>query len=165
MSATLNCFHCCHTITGNVEHLPISYDRETNKFTFFGNFCSYECMKTYNLELNDSFTNKRFMYISMLFKENKNINSVKFAHSRTKLKEYGGHLSIEEFREGFAKTNNSNVDNTATDSLNDINIQSCIQYQPNVVKNQPVKLKRSKPLKNSQNTLENTMGIFKTGVS
>jgi hypothetical protein len=158
----LCCYYCCHNIDGDVFKLPIQYNRETNTYTFYGCFCSYECMKTYNLELNDSFTNKRFMYITSICRGgNNSYNNISFAPSKTNLKIFGGKMTIEEFRKGFTKHNNT-ISNIDTGVSNDIHIQNCIQYQVKEVKNEPVRLKRSKPLKNSQNTLENTMGIFKT---
>lgn len=144
--------------------LPQKYDPVKNSFTFFGCFCSFECMKTYNLELNDSFTYKRFAYISILAESTFGTKStIMFAPNKHNLAMFGGTMSIEEFRK-----NSKPLPSGYTHSCETVVHTECApveknvvaSYNPTPVSNEPLKLQRNKPLKNTQNTLEKTMGLF-----
>ena len=159
----LKCFHCCQNIEAKVLHMPIDFKNE--KYHCEGNFCSIPCMKTYNLELNDSFKNVRFMHINSL--ASKIGAETRFAPRREELKEFGGTLSLKDFQNKCGKKptlkttppmevvkQNIESDHTL------VRCDSKPSIQQNEVKNEPIRLQRNKPLKNSQNTLEKTMGIF-----
>lgn len=97
------CYHCIHKF--NTEPLPLPFLIEKNKFYVKYVFCSWECMKTYVLESNIS--NKNFIY-SLIQQFYKTIvghtNKIDFAPPRITLKDFGGPLSINEFRKS---TNNT----------------------------------------------------------
>lgn len=159
----LKCFHCCQNIEAEVLHMPIDYKNEA--YICEGNFCSIPCMKTYNLELNDTYKNVRFMHINSL--ASKIGADTCFAPRREELKEFGGTLSSKDFQKkcgkkpGFKITPPMEV--VKQNIENDNNIVLCdskTSLQDNEVRNEPIRLQRNKPLKNSQNTLEKTMGIF-----
>ena len=92
------CWWCKHTFTMPLVQLPENYTNNT--FYCIGHFCSYNCAKSYNLDLNDMMTYKRNTLLNFLYyltyKHNKNIISA--PHWIT-LEDFGGILSITKFRE------------------------------------------------------------------
>ena len=143
-----------------IEKNDIEYECE-------GNFCSIACMKTYNLELNDSFKNKRFMHINSLAYKLYGTYVNDFAPRKEELTVFGGQLSIDDFRSSTKKhisiktlppmkVIKKNVENDFTLIRGHDNITTNI----NIENNTNIKLERKKPLTNSQNTLESTMGVF-----
>tara|TARA_B100001093_G_scaffold495868_1_gene540840 strand:- start:21052 stop:21498 length:447 start_codon:yes stop_codon:yes gene_type:complete len=145
--------------------MPTMYER--GKYRYFGYFCSFECMRTYNLELNDSFVHKRFNLISQLNYALNGDTKCYFAPQKRTLLIFGGTKSIDEFRKDFFSAPHMELEfpledkeESILESVNDSGVIS--EYKPKPVVNEPIKLKRVKPLKNSQNTLEQTMGIFKS---
>ena len=161
------CYHCCHEISGEKLGMP-SHKSKSGTYVCQGQFCSFPCMKTYALELNDSYKNTKISLISQMFYETTGETRCKFAPRKEQLKIFGGDLDISQFRAEslnsavikyippmehvtfiFDKHENF-VLKKENDHLNSTNIQ-----------NEPIKLQRpsSKPIKNSQNTLEQTMGL------
>ena len=91
------CYHCCHSFTTNPLSLPFSMKQ--NKFMVKYVFCSWECMKTYNSEMNTSNENYIYSLIQQLYQYINNTNiSIQFAPPKSVLKAFGGHLTIDEFR-------------------------------------------------------------------
>ena len=92
------CWWCKNQFNSPAVQLPENY--YNNTFYCTGHFCSFNCMKTYNLELNDTLSWKRESLINLLYyqtySEYKNI--IPAPHWIT-LEEYGGTLSINKFRE------------------------------------------------------------------
>ena len=130
-----------------------------------GNFCSIACMKTYNLALNDSFKNKRFMCINSLANKVHGTMLNEFAPRKEELAVFGGKLSIDEFRKYTKK--HISIKTIPPMKIVKHNIESDFTLIRGNTKNNStidtestVKLERKKPLNNSQNTLELTMGIF-----
>ena len=158
----LLCFHCCHKIEDTILHMPIEINDDV--YNCEGNFCSIACMKTYNLALNDTYKNKRFTYINSLADKLYGTINNEFAPRKEELNVFGGRLTINEFR----KTNRKHISVKSFPPMKNIknNIESdftlirgnVINKNSNIVDN--IKLERKKPLTNSQNTLESTMGIF-----
>ena len=164
----LSCYHCCHTIDGKPLGLPYS-KTEGGVFKCYGNFCSYPCMKTYTLELNDSYKSERFTLISeMNYISTGSTGGCKFAPRREQLKMFGGQMSIEEFRGSSMGTSTLKLIppmepvTVIFDKYENFSLKKNNESinQENVT-NEPIKLQRAKPLTNSQNTLEVTMGLFK----
>jgi hypothetical protein len=166
------CWWCCHSFENESLHLPHKYDDRRDKFHTMGHFCSFSCMKSFNL---DNFSQHKAGRIGinitlMIKKCNDNkIQYIKAAPSKYSLKAFGGSLSIEEFRKNDKQiktilpcqntifidvvtrvdfpTTTSTTKEDSTKKLNDINNAT---HQ-----NQPLKLKREKPLKRNQNNLAN----------
>tara|TARA_Y100000389_G_scaffold134961_1_gene132483 strand:- start:28061 stop:28627 length:567 start_codon:yes stop_codon:yes gene_type:complete len=93
------CWWCCHPIQGHTLHLPKKYIEETKKYEVYGNFCSFECMKSYNSNENGSFKQNQMMLISMMIQDMYGSEyHIIPAPPRECLKVFGGHMSIEDFR-------------------------------------------------------------------
>ena len=100
MSHHTCCWWCCHPFEGTDLHLPYHHDDRTKKFKTMGHFCSWECMKAFNLDRNG--INKAGIistYITLLRKrvEGK-ANQTRPAPNRFTLKMFGGPFTIDEFR-------------------------------------------------------------------
>ena len=162
------CWWCKNTFdTPNVV-LPEYYFEVT--FYCIGNFCSYNCVKAYNIDLNDSNIWKRESLINLMYYMTYNKN--KMIHPSPSwliLKEFGGFMSIDDFRKNF-ETNNSDYI-LLCPPLISRQMQIEESYKKSIVSNKIDKLfyqentyslKRTKPVETSQLNLEKTMGLKRT---
>ena len=100
-NTTIACWWCCHSF----DNIPLGIPEFINKNTFylFGCFCSFNCMMSYNLDLNDYKIWDRQANIYQM--KNKidldNKFTIQPAPPRQTLKIFGGPLNIEQFRESF----------------------------------------------------------------
>lgn len=111
------CWWCCHTFEGQPLPCPIDYDKIDNKYKVKGLFCSWECMSAYSIQ-----NYKSLSFIYQFRKEMYNdltIDDIKAAPDKIVLKDFGGHLSIEEFR-NFHKTINHEI-KISTENISYIN--------------------------------------------
>ena len=169
------CWWCKNYFDSPAVQLPEDYYNDT--FYCIGNFCSYNCPKSYNLDLNDSLIWKRESLLNLLYyqtySEYKNITC---APHWVTLEEYGGNLSIEEFRQ------NSIINTKEYLVLHPPLISRQMQieesYKINKLKEVPLDkvnklysdiqpndseciIKRTKPVQSAQFNLEKTMGLIK----
>ena len=135
-----------------------------------GAFCSWGCMKAFNLDRNKNEGGIIGQYILIMRKQmcHECIKPIKSAPSRFVLKEFGGTMTIEEFR-SFGDTTGQvfslpdevhrlqpkdtlkSANTTGTTKMQDIN--------NSVTTNETLKLKRPQPLKRDENNLEKSLGI------
>ena len=121
-------------------------------------------MKAYNLERPNN--GKTTMNIMIMRKKLYNsFGNIKPAPSRYSLDVFGGPMSIEEFRAG------QTIDTGPKTPINETSYKSMVirmntdstdklaQITHSTGKNEPLKLKRQKPLKRDVNNLEMTLGI------
>ncbi len=118
-STNNKCHNCAHSFTGIPVPLPIHRDSLRNVYYCSGNYCSWQCAKSFNLrETSPAGRGNRNMYISILsyrlwvklLKEEPE-NNIKMktycdyridpARPRSTLKDFGGNLDIDEYRKGF----------------------------------------------------------------
>lgn len=113
------CHNCTHGFDGIPVPLPMHKDELRNIYYCTGNFCSWQCSKAFNLrETPPAGRGNRNMFISLLAyktwikllkrdpglqKKMKTFCDYKIdpARPRTSLEDFGGPLTIEEYREGF----------------------------------------------------------------
>ena len=91
------CFNCHHSFNNPPFFLPFDYSSTLNRYKLYGNFCSPNCVKSYGAS-NKIFENKTYLigqFYRQLFGPN---FKIKPAPSIYNLKDYGGEMSIEEFR-------------------------------------------------------------------
>lgn len=98
------CWYCRHNVPTDWHPLgiPIKYNKENNAFECDGVFCSFNCIVAYLAEHNqyrykDSTVLLLMMY-RHIFNKHRDITKISPSPSWKLLKEYGGHLSIEEYR-------------------------------------------------------------------
>jgi hypothetical protein len=178
MTHTLNfgpeskCWWCRNTFTNIAVQMPEEYFNGV--FHCVGNFCSYNCVKAYNLDLNDSLIWKRESLINLLYSltysDNKEIQA---APSWMVLKDYGGTLTIDQFRKNF--TNNTTNYLVLRPPLISRQMHIEESYKPVKSNSVPISginkfytdtendfvLKRSKPVQSSHLSLAATMGLIK----
>lgn len=109
----IKCFNCHHTFDNPPFFLPFDYLSSLDRYKLFGNFCSPNCVKSYALN-NKTFENKIYLigqYYRKLFGPNFRISP---APSILNLKEYGGKITIEEFRKSFYKNSRYTINNINT---------------------------------------------------
>jgi hypothetical protein len=160
------CWWCCHDFKGTALSMPYKYYERLDKFTTAGTFCSWSCMKSYAL---DKYGINRGSIIcgNMIMMRKKlfgKLGSIKPAPKRVRLVEFGGDLTIEQFRENVL------VDDTPPESINAEPVPNIVvPITSNTAKmyeiknasgaNEPLRLKREKPLKRDQNNLESVLGL------
>jgi hypothetical protein len=104
----IHCWWCCHKFDSCPCTMPTKYDPLRKRFTFTGVFCSWNCVKANNFEMNDHLKYQRSELITLLIQQMYGITkaiNIKPAPPRQCLKMFGGYLSIDEFR-----NNNSYVE-------------------------------------------------------
>lgn len=102
------CWYCCHSFDGKPLQIPHKYDEKKDEYITEGHFCSWECMKSWNLyDKNDSFKNIRFTLISLMYQRitNNHTDNINFAPVKTCLKLFGGNMDINEFRKNNITVN------------------------------------------------------------
>lgn len=163
------CWWCCHDFEGTPLNMPFKHDERRNTFHTTGNFCSWSCMKSYALERYGLSRGGLICgnIVMMRKKKYNQIGPIKPAPHRFSLKEFGGDLTIEEFRK------NNTVDEVKSnevrtqpvvDKLIPIisNTKKMDEIKNSTLNNNALKLKRTKPLKRSHNNLESALGLIIT---
>ena len=114
-TANIRCYYCHHFFDNKPFYIPLKYSEVLNRYKLFGNFCSPNCAKSYCIssKLLESKTYLLCKFYRELFGP-----SFKFSPAPCflKLKEYGGNLSIEEFR----KVSYTNKDYTLNNVVCDV---------------------------------------------
>lgn len=92
------CWNCCHAYLGPVVHLPIVQYHDRS-FQVIGQFCSYNCAKTFGSEHRYDVT------LLALYHKRKHpgtsLQYIKPAPPREILRAFGGVLDIDEYRANF----------------------------------------------------------------
>jgi hypothetical protein len=168
----VKCWWCKNLFETPPVQLPEDY--YNNTFYCIGHFCSFNCTKSYNLDLNDLLLWKRESLLNLLYyltySEYKHIES---SPHWLILEEFGGILSINDFR------HNSIVNVKDYLILHPPLISRQIQieesYKINKLREVPIDklnkiysdinndymIKRNKPISNAHLNLETTMGLVK----
>ena len=170
------CWWCCHPHENESLKLPYKYDDLRNKFSSSGHFCSWGCMKTYNISRNG--VNRGGIIAANIVVMRKKIYGIvapiKAAPDSHALKVFGGTMSIEEFRSYGTKDTGPIIQKvealepkqllikTALSSTNDQSRLFHISDSKGT--NEPLRLKRPKPLKRDENNLEKMLGITRKKV-
>lgn len=180
-STDLWCWHCCHPFTSMPLPMPVDHDDRRDTFHVTGTFCSWACIKAYNL---DSHTYKKGLISNTLTLFHKRctgvLRGIRPAPPRQMLRVFGGSMSIEDFRAASQAPVEYTVlparmvvlQQMIQETKNAVgplsgpkpNLDSHVSFTDVVTKNETLRLKRPKPLQNNRNLLERTMGIgsFKT---
>jgi hypothetical protein len=174
------CFNCCHSFNHTPATLPVKY--QNGIFYVYGCFCYPECAAGFNFSENIFLGNKHENYnlLNLLYKQlyNDPNYKVKIASHRTVLKMFGGNLDIITYRESFNNPH-TQYNLVIPPMLSIIPIQeehNVVYYKKNhqttihnnnkgydgayKSKDKDYVLKRSKPILNKINTLDNCMNIF-----
>jgi hypothetical protein len=111
----IRCYYCHHLFENKPFYIPLKYSENLNRYKLFGNFCSPNCAKSYCIA-HKLLENKTYL----LCKFYRELFGPTFKFSPApcflKLKEYGGNLTIEEFR----KFSYTNKDYTLSNVISDV---------------------------------------------
>lgn len=185
------CWYCCHPFDTPPLPMPIKYDDKRDVFHVMGTFCSWPCMKAFNLDSSSYMKSVNANNITLLHKRCTGaLARIRPAPPKQALKVFGGTMSIEEFRgasgqpleyavlpprmivhhHAIQETDVSRplrftmapgethgrpapLKSVVTD------LADLVDFKDVSAKNEPLRLKRPKPLQNNRNLLERTMGI------
>lgn len=174
IETNISCWWCCHEFLNPPYVLPIKKVEDCIYST--GCFCCPECATSWNFnsdKKNDDIW-ESYSLLNLLYRkclEDKYLK-IKFAPPRESLKKFGGLLSIEEFRRSNDYYNKKiksvqhpiitlipQMEEIFT-NISDVH-NSYVPIDLNKVKNanNDLKLKRSKPVNEPENTLENCMRL------
>jgi hypothetical protein len=152
-----HCWWCVHPLLGAPLHLPFKYDDRTDRFTTTGEFCSWECMKAFALDMSTSRSGEIQSFIAVMRRKALGKYVIlKAAPKRQALKIFGGTLSIEEFRRCsqqeapvFVPYEKYICPTTPAVTVTSSELSA----------DETLKLKRDKPLKRTASKLESALGI------
>ena len=173
-STSIYCWWCCSPFNNTPCALPIR--KKNDEYQVIGCFCSPECAAAWNFDNYDNEERwEKYSLLNMIYKkvfENQKI-SIKPAAPRQSLKIFGGTLTIEEFRKNNCNYNKNfkivmppmisvipQIEESMNNSFYNQN-KSFIPIDKERIEkaNKDLKLKRSKPLSDKRNTLENCMKL------
>lgn len=161
------CWWCCHEFNTTPLALPYKYDDRRNTFYTTGNFCSWSCIKSFAIDKYGLSKGGLICgnIVMMRRKKYNKIGPIQKAPSRFRLKEFGGDLTIEEFRSNL--THDAVVEEKHINEQPHVdniipfvsNVQKMNDIHNNTSNNNALKLKRTKPLKRSHNDLGSVLGL------
>jgi hypothetical protein len=167
------CWWCRNTFDTPSVQLPDDYYNDT--FYCIGNFCSFSCCKSYNSDnVNTLLISKRESLLNLLYYMTyKRYDEIIHAPHWTVLKEYGGILSINDFRKNLLTNTKEYL--VLHPPLISRQMQIEESYKLNKLKAVPINsvnklysdmdsdynIKRTKPIESNKLNLETTMGLIK----
>merc|ERR1711871_1912287 len=96
-NTNIHCWWCCHSFDTPPVSLPEKIFDKT--YYVFGCFCSFNCAYSYNININDYKIWERLSMLKSLYRKiYNNDKDILPAPPRKALNMFGGHLSIDEFR-------------------------------------------------------------------
>ncbi|NBX49319.1 hypothetical protein EBT25_05105 [bacterium] len=152
------CWWCCHPFEGTPVHAPYRYDDRRKYFDTTGHFCSWECAKAYIFDQGGPRAGEKQMLLALMRQHAaKKYVPTKAAPSRLLLKQFGGPLSIEEFRSG---SSNAQVYMPyETHKIPTVIVSNAVPAKKTGDESGELVLKRPKPLARAKSTLETSLGI------
>ena len=165
------CWWCKHCFDTPSVSLPESYFND--KFICIGNFCSYNCALSYNIDSNDNVWRKTSLLNLLYYKTYGLTEKIVSAPDWRQLEDFGGNLTIDEFRKSSLV---NNCDYTLLHPPLETRVhtfeknykidaytakKSSSVYQKLLEDSDELVLKRSKPIKSTQFSLDKTMFIKK----
>jgi hypothetical protein len=98
--SSCRCYHCHHHFNNKPFFLPIDFNSDLKRFRVTGNFCSPNCVKSYSS--NSKIYSKNTYLVGFMYRQLFGAYyKIKPAPPIQCLKEYGGNLTIEQYRENF----------------------------------------------------------------
>ena len=177
----LVCWWCVHGLPQSpCIHLPIKYDEKLDRFTTVGNFCSWQCAKSYALDQNTSKSGEVQSFLAMMrLRAFGKFVPLWPAPKRQFLKCFGGTMSIEEFRAygGLVEPPQlyfpveKQLHPVFNDSKSELVVKGPVTasgaqnsgrlkaIENSSGQQDTLKLRRSKPLARAASKLESTLGI------
>ena len=93
------CWWCCHKFESIPRYLPTHYDEKRKRFRITGNFCSWECVKAFQISDSTYTSGNNMSILSTLIRSiHGRTYQISAAPPRSALSVFGGKMNIEEFR-------------------------------------------------------------------
>jgi hypothetical protein len=169
------CWHCCHPWQGEAIPYPFAYDDRTKKFKVGGQFCSFECIKGYARDtVSVAVSGVHIMNIRHYRKVlTGRTDTFMPAPPKIVLRAFGGNLTIEEFRKPVTNVEYTiNYGNTikivpydaheyttGTKNVTMLETETEVNIKHSNVKNEHLRLRRTKPLAQGRTNIERTLGL------
>jgi hypothetical protein len=167
------CFWCAQQFEGRPVFIP--YDEKKGTWHVYGNFCCPECALAYCLDEKED-THIRWEKVSLLHRLYASVVGGRIypAPSRLILKQFGGRLTIEDYRATVRKRSVrvdihyppmvsllATMDTKPIDFYETTMAKSFVPLNSERVKKveEGLRLKRSKPLKDKESTLDACMNL------
>jgi hypothetical protein len=159
------CLWCKHNFETPAVELPEDYYNDT--FFCSGNFCSWNCVKAFNIDLNDTTTWKRESLLNLMYYKTYGIfKEIIPAPSWLMLEDFGGIMSIKEFRHLSISNNKDYLVLRPPLITRQLQIEESYKKSSsgtankleNLQENELV-LKRTKPIESTNFNLEKTIGL------
>lgn len=158
--------------------MPVSYSTKRDAFVLKGCYCSWECMKAHcsagSSEHQRGVVGGNMMiYRKRLYGKALPHGPVRPALHFSRLKMFGGDMSVEEFRaenqhdDGPSRNHSINVEKKTVEHTTFIRSATAPadeqmkmwEINNSTATNEPLRLKRQKPLKRDQNNLAAMLGL------
>lgn len=168
------CWHCAHPWEGQAIPYPFSYDEKRNKFKVGGQFCSWECIKGYARDtISRTVTGIHQMNIRHYRKVlTGRTDMILPAPPKITLKSFGGHLTIDEFRNNKAEEYIVNFGNTikivpydileykdVDKNVHKTTLEAPLTIESTGIQNEHLRLRRSKPIAGGKTNIERSLGL------
>ena len=159
------CYWCKNSFNTQPIELPEDYYNDT--FFCYGYFCSWNCAKAFNIDLNDTSTWKRESLLNLMYyKTYGTYKEIIPAPSWLLLIDFGGILDIDSFRNSFVTNNKDYLLLRPPMITRQLQIEesykkSSSNNKSDTIHDNELILKRSKPVENAKLNLEKTMGLKK----
>ena len=99
-STNIRCWWCSYTFDCTPCGIPISYSPETNEFWAYGCFCSFNCALAYIIEYVTDQKWEKTAFLHLMYQKIYKVNDKIYpAFPREILKDYGGTLDIDDYRQ------------------------------------------------------------------
>ena len=106
--SNIRCYNCHHNFNTQPFFLPTDYCVSTKRYKVTGNFCSPNCVKSYALN-SKTLNSKAYLVGEMYRKLLGQTELIKPAPPIQVLKEYGGTMTISEYRKSFHEQQTYNL--------------------------------------------------------
>lgn len=170
------CFWCCHSFSTRPYAIPSHILDEV--WHMYGNFCSPECATAYLFKerIDNHVQWERFALMNSLYCTKEEVNGIRPAPPREVLRMFGGSMDISEYRAviqekrlridvltppmvSIIQTMDTKPIDFYDQNLKNLFTQNDIQHKYNAPGAQGLRLRRSKPVKSRESTVEWAMQI------
>lgn len=175
------CFWCCHSFTNSPYAIPSHILDEV--WHMYGNFCSPECATSYLFKerIDNHVQWERYALLNSIYSDS-TTNGIRPAAPREVLRMFGGSMDISEYRAvvrekklrvdvltppmvSIIQTMDTKPIDFYDQNLKNVFSRSDIQHKYNAPGAQGLRLRRSKPVKSREATVEWAMQIQQVGLA
>ena len=175
------CFWCCHSFANTPYAIPSHILDEV--WHMYGNFCSPECATTYLFKerIDNHVQWERYALLNSIYSDS-TTNGIRPAAPREVLRMFGGSMDISEYRAvvrekklrvdvltppmvSIIQTMDTKPIDFYDQNLKNVFSRSDIQHKYNAPGAQGLRLRRSKPVKSREATVEWAMQIQQVGLA